>query len=340
MATNPTVVFPESNEVIVTDRPEPAVGPEELLVETRRSLVSTGTELALLAGRFQRGEFPFVPGYSNVGRVVAVGDDVDERWVGERVATPTSHAAYTTATVAECRPVPDDVSDEAATFFRLAEIAMNGVRAGNVDWGETVAVFGLGLVGQLAVRLCRLAGARRVLGLEVADDRRAALPDRPEVVGVDSAGDGWPDAVAAATDGDLADVVVEATGEAGLVEEEFRALRDGGRLVLLGSPRGVSEFDFYANCHLPGTTIVGAHVTSHPPAANTANPWTETEHGRLFFDYLVDDRLDVAPLISHRRPHHEAPDLFEMLREDRTRAMGVVLDWTADGDPSRGGATG
>ena len=328
MTGNETIVFPEAEVVEIEARERPEPGPEEVLVETRRSLVSTGTELALLTGAYQRGTFPFVPGYSNVGRVVAVGDAVGDDVLGTRVATPTAHAAYVVAPREQCRPVPEDVSDEDAAFFRLAEIAMNGVRVGDVEWGESAVVFGLGLLGQLAVRICRLAGARPVIGVELAPERLSYLPELPGVIGVDGNEDDWTDRIADATDGRMADVVIEATGNADALSEESRALRKRGRLVVLGSPRDETRFDFYRNSHLPGTAIVGAHVTTHPSVATPENPWTEVRNGELFFDYLADGRIEVDSLISHRGPHTDASDSYETLVEERTRAMGVLFEWT------------
>ena len=329
MTGNKTIVFPGVRTVRIEGRDRPDPGPEEVLVETRCSLVSTGTELALLTGAYQRGTFPFVPGYSNVGRVVALGDEVDTELLGTRVATPTAHAAYVTARREQCRPIPDGVPDEDAAFFRLAEIAMNGVRVGDVEWGERVVVFGLGLLGHLVVRICHLAGARPVVGVELAPERLAGLPDLPGVIGVDANEDDWVDQVADATDDDMADVVVETTGNADALSEEARLLRKKGRLVVLGSPRDETRFDFYRNSHLPGIAIVGAHVTTHPPVETPENPWTEVRNGELFLDYLADGRIDVESLVSHRGPYTDAPGRYGMLVDDRTRAIGVVFDWTA-----------
>ena len=73
--------------------------------------------------------------------------------------------------------VPDSIAGEEAAFFTLAQTVMNGVRRSRVGWGESVAVFGLGILGQLAVRFCRLCGVRPVFGVDPAAKRRALLPE-------------------------------------------------------------------------------------------------------------------------------------------------------------------
>ena len=327
MPENETIVFEAKNEVGLVDDPKPAPDADEVLIETERTLISTGTELSLLTGAFQRDTFPFRPGYCNVGEVVEVGNEVDESLLGRTVATDTAHAQYTVSTPESCRLVPPEVDREDATFFKLAEFVMNGIRRGRLTWGETVAVFGLGLMGQLTARFAHIAGSETVVGLDIVPDRLALLPDHAGVVGVDSTADDWVERVTDSTGGHLADVVYEVTGNGDVLTMETDILRSQGRLVVLGSPRGETAFDFYSECHYPGFEIIGAHATTHPETATRASPWTETRHGELFFDYLSDGRIEVDSLVSHRMDYREAPGAFEMLLEDRTQAMGVVLEW-------------
>jgi 2-desacetyl-2-hydroxyethyl bacteriochlorophyllide A dehydrogenase len=327
---NPTVVFTADGEVTVAEREAPDPGPGELLVETTHSLISTGTELGLLEGKVQGswGERPIeAPGYSNAGEVVGVGDGVAADWVGTRVAVQGGHAKYVTVDRGDCRRVPEGIDDPAAAFSRLAEITMNGVRRGEVEWGETVAVYGAGLVGQLATRFARVAGARGVVAFDLAADRLEYLPDDPAVAGANPEERDPENAVADLSGGRLADVVVEATGSAAAIPGEFDVLRRQGRFVLLSSPRETGEFDYYRDWHRPGYELVGAHVTTHPDGGTATDPWTEQRHGELFFALLDQDRIAVEDLISHRFDAGDAADAYGLLRENRTEAMGVLLEW-------------
>jgi len=326
------VRFDGERDVTVATRPVPEPGTGEVLIETDLTLVSTGTELTHLTRSYPEDSrwsttYPFYPGYNNVGRVVAAGDGVEAVAEGDRVATYSGHQAHVVADAADCRPIPDGVADEPAVYFTIAEIVMNGIRRGRLTWGETVAVYGLGLLGQIAVRIARLAGAETVVGLDVASDRLGYLPEGPAVTGVDPGVDDWMDRFEAATGGRSADVVYEVTGNPDAIPGEFDVLRDQGRLVVLSSPRGSTEFDFHSLCHAPGYEIIGAHNRTHPTAGDPDDPWTQHRHAELFFGALADDRLSVGGLTSHRRPYADAPDLYDLLLEDRSQALGVVLEW-------------
>lgn len=331
---NATIVFQKTGQVNIEGRPrhEPQRG--QILVKTSCTLISTGTELTVLSSNFpkdsqwnQYGKFPFIPGYNNVGKVVHTGEGVDKKWVGQRVATYGPHAQYTVTTPNSCRPIPDRVSDDQAVFFTIAEIVMNGVRRGQVKWGESVAVYGLGLLGQLAVRICHFAGARPVIGLDISQSRLGYLPDLPRVVGVNPSDNQWINRVKEVNRNRLVDVVFEVTGNPRVIPEEFKVLREQGRFVVLSSPWGKTTFDFHDLCNRPSYTIIGAHNMSHPSTATPQNPWTQKRHAELFFNLLADGSIDVNSLISHREDYRRAPELYKMLLENRSQAMGIVLKW-------------
>jgi threonine dehydrogenase-like Zn-dependent dehydrogenase len=275
------------------------------------------------------GDVP-VPGAARlrqVGEVLGVGLGVDPAWIGRRVGTLAPHARYLTTTIDGCRPVPEGVSDEQASFFTIAEIVMNGVRRSRLTWRESAVVFGLGLVGQLAVRVRLLAGASAVIAVDVARPRLAFLPDDPRVHPVDP-GEASVDAVVReVTRSRMADVAFEVTGEPDLLVGQLAAVRDQGRLVVLSSPRGPVKLDLHDHVVFPSVSIIGAHNRSHPRHATLEDPWVPERHGELFFDAVAAGLLDVDGLITHRRPHRDAPELYGMLLSDRSTLMGVVLDW-------------
>jgi 2-desacetyl-2-hydroxyethyl bacteriochlorophyllide A dehydrogenase len=335
MDQNPTVVFPRPKEIIIENRPLPIPKPGELLIKTRCTLISTGTELTVLNGEFPpdsgwgRYQYPFVPGYDNIGEVIQTGEGVSAEWIGRRVGTYGGHAAYVTARAEVVRPVPAAISDEQATFFTIAEIVMNGVRRGQVRWGEAVVVFGQGLLGQLTARFCRLAGARPVIAVDVVQSRLARLPRDPALVPVNAQQADAAQVVNQVTRGRMADVAFEVTGDPALIPGECKVLHRQGRLVMLSSPRGPTLFDFHDLSNSPSYTIIGAHNSSHPAQATLENPWVHQRHSELFFDWLADGELDLMPLISHREPYTAAPQLYQMLMRERGPAMGIILQWAA-----------
>ena len=337
MDRNPTVVFVEREKAIIEERDVPVPGDNELLVRTRRTLISTGTELTILSGTYpdgsrwaSYGKLPFLPGYNNVGEVIEVGSSVSNDWIGKMVATYGAHAQYVTIDCASARVIHRDIPDEEAVFFSISDIVMNGIRRAGVAWGDSVAVYGLGLLGQFTVRLCRLCGARPVFGVDVADSRLSCLPDCSAIVPVDPTRADAAEVVKEATRGRMADVVFEVTGDPDLITKEFDVLRRQGKFVVLSSPRGKTLFDFHDLCNAPSYSIIGVHCGSHPECATLDNQWTMNRHSEFFFDLVADGELVVRPLISHRERFSEAPRVYEMLLGDRSNAMGVVRDWSAE----------
>ncbi len=334
---NPTVVFRGAGEALIEDRERPTPGSGELLIKTRCSLISTGTELTVLSGNFPPNSawanycpgYPFLPGYDNIGEVIGVGDGVDLSWVGRRVATQSPHALIIASDVGSARPVPEGVADEHAAFFTIAEIVMNGIRRGGVQWGDTVVVCGVGLLGQLTVRFARLCGARPVFAVDTAPGRLGRLPFDPVVIPIDPRDGDVASVIANRTRGRMADVVFEVTGDPGLIPGELEVLHGEGRMVMLSSPRGTGTlFNFHDLCNSPSHTIIGAHISSHPPVETPATRWTQRRHAELFFDLVANEEVQLDALVSHRVPYQEAPAIYGALLEDRTQAMGVVLEWS------------
>ena len=331
---NEAITFPERGVVRVEPCATPAPAAGEVLIATRATLVSTGTELTALMAAYPPDStwakmfpFPVRPGYDNVGEVVALGADVAPEWLGRRVATLQPHARYVVAAADACRHVPSDVSDEQAAFFTIAEIVMNGVRRSRLTWGETAVVYGAGLLGQLSAQVCLQAGAGTVVVVDVAASRLALLPDDPRLHAVDPRETDVAGVVRALTRGRMAEVVFEVTADPALVVQQVGVLREQGRLVVLSSPRGPVTIDLHDHCVAPSISIIGAHNMSHPTAATLADPWVPERHCELFFDLVRHGVLDVDRLISERVPYRDAPALYEQLQRDRSGVMGAVLRW-------------
>lgn len=333
---NPTVVFPAPREVVFEDRPFPRPGPHELLLRSRRTLVSTGTELTILSGEFPSGsawsryaQYPFVVGYSAAAEVAEIGREVKGLSVGDIVAAETPHARFAVAPADTVLRITNKaLSLDYIPFATLGETVMNAVRRAGVCWGESVVVFGAGLLGQLAVRFCRIVGARPVIAVDISPDRLAHLPVDPAVIGIDPSTVDAASSVAESTRGRMADIVFEVTGDPSLIPLEFGTMRSHeGRFVILGSPRGPTSFDFHDLCQVPSHTIIGAHQLSQPTVESTANPWTKQRNGELFFDLVDSGDLNLEPMITHRLPWTSACESYQMLLTDRSKALGVILSW-------------
>jgi 2-desacetyl-2-hydroxyethyl bacteriochlorophyllide A dehydrogenase len=333
--TNPGVVFRAKRRVEIEHSPVPSPASGEVLIRTRVTMVSTGTELTVLEANASGessvwagyGRFPFAPGYNNIGVVVAVASPSDAAWTGRRVGSYGPHRRFVTAKVDDLRPVPDELDDEEAVFFTFADIAMQGTRRGRLQWGDVAVVYGAGLIGQMIARFVLFAGCRAVFVVDVSDVRLSLLPTNSRLVRVRPQTQDLRALVAARTAGRMADLVYEATGNSQLIPQEFAALRSGGRLVIASSPAASTTFNFQDLCAANSYTIIGAHNRSHTPVATRENPWTQKRDSEFFFELQNNGDIDVRPLVTHRVPWSQAVETYHMLLADRSTALGVLLDW-------------
>ena len=261
-----------SGKLTVEDVPSPTVQAGGLLVATRASLISAGTERSTvevakksLVGKAMdrpdlvrkvvqkvqkdglldtarmvsaRLDAPAALGYSCAGIVLEVGEGVTGFAVGDRVACAgqnyASHAEVVFVPQNLCVKVPDSVTFEDAAYVTVGAIALQGVRQADPKLGDIVAVIGLGLVGQITVQLLRANGCR-----VLAADPDAAKQDLAREHGAEQAV--APDALAAvaaaATEGHGVDAVLIAasTKESGPVEQAGEIARKKGRVVVVGA---------------------------------------------------------------------------------------------------------
>lgn len=193
-----------TGEMQLADIPCPAVRPGSVLIRTRRSLISAGTERMLvefskgnllqkarsqpdkvrqvldkiktdglmptLEAVFKRLDEPLPLGYCNVGEVLEVGPGVSEFLRGDRVASNGPHAEMVCVPKHLCARVPEGVADETAACTVLGAIGLQGVRLAGPTFGERFVVFGAGLIGLLTIQLLRASGCE-VMAIDVHEGR-------------------------------------------------------------------------------------------------------------------------------------------------------------------------
>jgi 2-desacetyl-2-hydroxyethyl bacteriochlorophyllide A dehydrogenase len=310
--------------------------PGAILVRAGVTMISAGTEVANYLGRTterppERTE-PYYPGYSFAGEVIAVGDGVERFAPGDRVTGPLPHASMAVEgrpeRLARITHIPEGVSDRSAAFSQLACIALNGVRKADIQLGERVAVVGAGLVGLLASRLAQVNGGHPVVSFDLVAERRRKALEFGASASFDPSVDATDAAVAAiAPDG--FDVVIEATGAAPAFVPALKLAARGGRVVLLGSTRGIVQgFSPYDDAHLKGLTLIGAHVSTAPTVATALDKWTEPANRRVLLSLMQQGRFDVEELISHVVPPSQAGAAFAGLATEPEKYLAVEIDWS------------
>ncbi|MHB0877948.1 MAG: zinc-dependent alcohol dehydrogenase [Anaerolineae bacterium] len=319
-------------EFEVPDEP----GPGQILAEATYGMVNYGTLVAIFTGTHINinnpavawPKFPHQPGGNLVAVVRAVAPDVQQWKPGDRVAFSGGYSRWhMLGPTAEVLPIPAAVSDVQAVVAAHSTISLNGIRLGNVAVGNTVVIFGQGVIGQYAQQYARIAGATTVVvvdpieaRLDIARRCGASVTLNPDKVDVEAE-------VSAITGGRGADVVIEATGAPPVIPVALRIAGWLGRVVLLGSSRGKVEIDPYNDIHRKGVTVVGAHAQTAASVANAYYPWTTGNNTIAAWGLVEDGRLHLEDLVSHQLKASENLDVFDRLARQREHYLGVVLDW-------------
>jgi predicted dehydrogenase/threonine dehydrogenase-like Zn-dependent dehydrogenase len=357
-------------ELKIVDVPQPDPGPTEVLVATRRSLLSAGTERAVrelasanllqkararpdlvrqAIGKARRDgirsavgsvrskldqDMPL--GYSAAGIAVCAGAAVGGIRPGMRVATASAgHGDYQLVPGLLTIPIPDGVTDEAAAFGAVAGVALQGLRQAEVALGGTVAVIGLGLVGQLTTRLALAAGLR-VIGIDLRD-WTAKLATHAGAIGLVE-GDGVVDHVREATRGRGVDAVVitAATPSSAPVSRATQITRDRGRVVIVGDvgldldrrPFYEQELELrFARSYGPGRYDRSYEEWGVDYPIGHVR-WTEGRNIEAYLDLVAGGRVDVNDLVTHVFAVEEAKAAYDALATD-PRVLAVQLSYTA-----------
>ncbi len=281
-------------------------------------------------------------GYSLAGTVIE--SRADGFLVGDRVACAGNTYAFHAELVAVPKNLVAKISDESVSFEEaayttLGAIALQGVRQAQAELGASVAVIGLGLLGQLTVQLLRASGCR-VLGLDVNESLFAQAKEFGAELTLPSNRAALP-AIEAFTRGLGVDAVIimAATDSNEPVELALQAVRKRGTVVVVGavgmnvprSPFYEKEVEFRISCSYgPGRYDAAYEEHGHDyPAAFVR--WTENRNMQAFLDLLAAKRVNLAPMTTHRFPFERADEAYSLITDkspDRKPYSGIILEYS------------
>jgi threonine dehydrogenase-like Zn-dependent dehydrogenase len=308
----------------------PTAGPGQALLRTRYSVISPGTELARLHGTIMPGRsgkgltYPTSTGSVVVADVVESGDPKRVQ-PGDRLVASRPHALYNTISLDDTNGwarLPEGMSDEEAALGVFLQIGLTAALCVEVRFGYRVLVLGQGLIGYCAAQWFSLTPAMEVIAADLLEARLSFARER----GID--------ARPAAEVADLArrqpfDIVVEATGAPPVVLEAFDFVREGGAVVLLGTPRGtLSDFDVTNLVHRHPAVVYGAHGSTHGMNVVGAPALAITNSLALCLDYLARGRVRVDGLVGAVFAASEAARAFATVEQRDLYTVG--LDWTRE----------
>ena len=311
--------------------------PHELLLKCVYSLISAGTELAMYTQTHigfadpdnTYAKYPFYPGYAAVGRVEAVGAEVSRFAPGDLVYYPGRHQTYHVDSDANglLLAVPQEMSLQRVPFAAMTQIAYTSVYMSQATAGDSVAVLGLGLVGNLAAQLFTLR-ASPVIAVDLVEFRRQLARQAGITQTVDAEKVDIVHRVRELTGGLGPRTVIEATGVPALVTPALKMVRERGEVILLGSPRGTAEIDVYGDIHRMGVHLIGAHARMVPNqplfpsgidrAATTNQLLHLLARGHVVVDHLITDV--VTP--------QRAEAAYNTLLSEKDKSMAILIDWS------------
>jgi 2-desacetyl-2-hydroxyethyl bacteriochlorophyllide A dehydrogenase len=333
--TSANVIFTAKEKAELITEPVSSPGAGQLLVRTTFTLISTGTETICYGRRFDPGthwdtwvKYPFHTGYSHVGVVEAVGEDVKNFKVGDRVASTAGHGQYAVINAATAYPVLDGVSDRDAAWLTISYIVQTGVRRVNHELGENVAVVGLGPLGQHVIQYTRLLGARTIIAIDPVQMRldmaKAHGATHTLALGVDQA----LEPIKELTNGRGVDVVYDMTGNDRVFAGALKLLRRFGKLALIGDTGSPAGQHLMPEVIRNSLQIIASHASNTPPEATDWAWWTRYNMVALFYQYLKDGRMRVSDLNTHSFAPAECQNAYQKLLNDRSGTMGCHFDWS------------
>ncbi len=335
----------------------PPLQPDEVRIQTLYSGISRGTEMTVYRGTspyleksfdaelklYRTGseptwKYPLPFGYENVGRIIEAGPLVRGYAVGEVVFTPTSHAEQFIMSTTQTGPffgrlvpilkLPAGLPLEQGVFLPLLGVAYNamldGAAAGGL-LGESVAVFGAGVIGLLVVQLCCRAGAEQIFVIDpIASRRELALRMGATHAFDPSAGEDVAVAMRGLTEGRGADLAIEASGAYPALQEAIRTVGYNGRVVVssyligAGTPLHLGEEFHHNRVRLISSQSFGV-------SPEISGRWDPARRTQICLSLLPN--LELASMITHRFPFTDAAEAFQLVDERPGEVLQVVLEY-------------
>ena len=365
----------KSGETILEEVPAPQVKRGAVLIQTTRSLVSLGTERMLvefgksnliskarqqpdkvkqvldkikteglmptLEAVFNKLGEPLPLGYCNVGKVIAVGDDVSEFKVGDRVASNGQHAEFVSIPKNLVAKIPNNVSDDQAAFTVIGSIGLQGIRLLEPTLGETVVVTGLGLIGLITAQLL-VANGCKVIGVDF-DENKLNLAKSWGIIPFNPRNGDVVKFVEEETNGIGADGVLITASAKGdeIISQAARMSRKRGRIVLVGVI-GLSlsraefyekELSFQVSCSYgPGRydEEYEQRGTDYPlPFVR----WTEKRNFEAILQSISTNKLLVDDMITEIVPLEDYQKIYGDIGTSRAIASILSYNEETDFDP-------
>ena len=340
--TNPKTVDFE----LYDDRP---LEPHEVRLQTLYSGISAGTELTAYRGsnpylhkQWDPTRKLFIPGdqtsltypvsgwgYEEVGEVIELGSEVRDVSISDVIFGTWGHRTHHIVEESYARDRIQARSLDAifGIFSQIGAIAINGVHDARIRIGETVAVFGMGTLGQIVGQLARRSGAK-VVGVDRFEKRlEIALQSGAADIVLNASNTEVAEHIRSMTDNRGADIAIEVTGSTQALQQAVRSVAYSSKVIAMGFFQGEASGLFLGEeFHHNRVNIVGSQISGSDPELTYR--WNRLRLIQSFMRLQADGLIDLKPIISHVIPFDDAGEAFRILDEEPEKALQVVLDFT------------
>ncbi len=334
-----TLYFTAPGRVELREEKLPVPGMGQVLVETVLSAISAGTEMLVYRGQFPREladsndqvssdlHYPLCYGYASVGRVVALGPDVEESWQDRLVFSFSPHRSHYVTDPASLLPVPDGLSPLNAVFLPNMETAVNLVQDAQPLLGECALVLGQGIVGLLAATLLREFPVERLITADRYDLRRRTSIQMGADAALDPTFDDFRDAALRALPSGLPgfDLTLEISGNPSALDDAIALTAYGGRIVI-GSWYGEKRapIDLGGKFHRSRISLVSSQVSTISPKLSAR--WTKARRFDVAWGAL--NRIQPEKWVTHQFEIKDAAEAYRILDESPEQVIQVVFKYS------------
>lgn len=321
-------VAPQQVNTIQETIPDPLKG--EVLVHTILSAISPGTELLVYRNQAPKGmaadatiealegefEYPFKYGYSAVGEVIQLGDQVDKKWLGKKVFAFNPHESHFIAQMDQLHPLPEKISPELAVFLPNMETAVNFIMDGRPLIGERVAIFGQGIVGLLTTALLAKFPLTELVTVDAHQNRRLAS--------ISSGATASFDPLEFDSHYEGFDIIFELSGSPSALDQAISAAGFESRIVI-GSWYGEkrANLDLGADFHRNRVKLISSQVST--VASQFTGRWNKDRRLALAWKMLAE--INPAQFITQRFPISQAEKAFQLLDTNPQDCIQIVIEY-------------
>ncbi|HEX7413139.1 MAG TPA: bi-domain-containing oxidoreductase [Bacteroidia bacterium] len=285
---------------------------------------------------------PSALGYSCAGEVIAVADDVIEFKIGDKVACAGAGAVHAEVVAVPknlCVKLADDALLNEAAFTTIGAIALQGIRQADLRLGESCAVIGMGLIGQLTAQMLNAAGVQSIC-IDIDKNRIALAKELGASYAIDKNTEGIENSIRELTKGHGVDAVIitASTNSTDPVDFAGELCRHKGKVIIVGSvPTGFKRAVYYKKeLELKMSCSYGpGRYDRDYEEGGIDYPygyvrWTENRNMQAFADLLQHKKLNIAKLISHVFDFKDAPKAYQLIVDKTEAFTGILLKYDTE----------